>query len=116
MDLPTTLILAVAAILGMNHMVFRLPGWEHRRLVFWSVQLINLIVIIALLAIGIPGFAGAAKAINWVLGLLLILHVVTNNGRLVAALADAEVSVSADVAAKRDQLQAALDRGKRDEE
>ena len=111
MDLPTTLILAVAAILGMNHMVFRLPGWEHRRLVFWSVQLLNLIVIIALLAIGIPGFAGAAKAINWVLGLLLVLHVVTNNGRLVAALAETEDGVSDEVQAKREQLKAALNRG-----
>ncbi len=111
MDISTTLILAVAAILGMNHMVFRLPGWEHRRVVFWSVQLLNLIVIIALLAIGIPGFAGATKAINWVLGLLLILHVVTNNGRLVAALADTDTIESADVTAKRAQIKAALKKG-----
>ena len=111
MDLSTTLILAVAAILGMNHMVFRLPGWEHRRVVFWGVQVLNLIVIIALLAVGIPGFAGAAKAINWVLGLLLILHVVTNNGRLVTALADADAGVSEEVETKRSQLKAALSKG-----
>jgi hypothetical protein len=111
MDLATTLILAVAAILGMNHMVFRLPGWEHRRVVFWGVQLLNLVVIILLLAVGIPGFASAAKAINWVLGLLLILHVVTNNGRLVAALAETEVSDSAEVRDKRERIKAALNRG-----
>ena len=111
MDLATTLILAVAAILGMNHMVFRLPGWEHRRVVFWGVQLLNLVVIILLLAVGIPGFAGAAKAINWVLGLLLILHVVTNNGRLVAALAGTEVGESVEAQAKRERIKAALSRG-----
>ena len=111
MDLATSLILAVTAILGMNHMVFRLPGWEHRRFVFWGVQLLNLLVIIALLAIGIPGFAGASKAINWVLGLLLILHVVTNNGRLVAALADTEATENAETEAKREQIKAALSRG-----
>jgi len=111
MDLSTTLILAVAAILGMNHMVFRLPGWEHRRVVFWGVQCLNLIVIIALLAVGIPGFAGAAKAINWVLGLLLILHVVTNNGRLVTALGGEGTVEDQEIVAKRSQFKAALSKG-----
>jgi len=111
MDLSTTLILAVAAILGMNHMVFRLPGWEHRRVVFWGVQFLNLIVIIALLAVGIPGFAGATKAINWVLGLLLILHVVQNNGRLVTALGGEGAAENQDIVAKRNRFKAALSKG-----
>ena len=43
MDLSTTLILAVAAILGMNQLIFRLPGWEQRRSIFWSIQFLNLL-------------------------------------------------------------------------
>jgi hypothetical protein len=111
MDLPTTLILAVAALLGMNQMIFRLPGWEHRRVVFWGLQVTNLTVIIALLAFGIPGFAGATKAINWVLGLLLVLHVVTNNGRLMATLNAAGDTETAAAAEKREQIKTALQRG-----
>ena len=109
MDLPTTLILVVVAILGLNHLLFRIPGWHQRRVVFWGVQVLNLLVSILLMAVGIPGFAGAAKAINWVLGLLLILHIVTNNGRLVAALGSIEDDVETN--AKRDAMLAALHRG-----
>ena len=109
MDTGTTLILIVAALLGINHMLLRLPKWEYRMGVFWSVQLTNLTAVILLLTIGIPGFSGATKAVNWVLGLLFILHIVTNNGRLLAArkgLANSQA-----MEAKRDQIKAALQRG-----
>ena len=111
MDLSTTLILAVAAILGMNQLIFRLPGWERRRTVFWSIQFLNLLVIIALLAVGLPGFHGATKVVNWVLGLLLIHHVITNNGRLTAALQAEGAHESADIEARRAQIKSALSRG-----
>ena len=61
--------------------------------------ILNLLVIIALLAVGIPGFHGATKVVNWVLGLLLIHHVITNNGRLTAALQAEGVHESADIEA-----------------
>jgi hypothetical protein len=112
MDLPTTLILAVAALLGLNRVIFHIPGWEHRRVVFWGLQVLNLIVIVALLAVGIPGFAGAAKAINWVLALLLVLHVVTNNGRLITTLNAGGDIESPNAKVKRDQIKAALSRGR----
>ena len=111
MDLSTTLILAVAAILGMNQLIFRLPGWEHRRAIFWSIQFLNLLVIIALLAVGIPGFHGATKVVNWVLGLLLIHHVITNNSRLTTALQAEDVRDSEDVEARRAQIKSALSKG-----
>ena len=108
MDLPTTLILAVAALLGLNHMVFRLPGWEHRRVVFWGLQLLNLDCVVALLTVGIPGFGGATKPINWVLGLLLVFHIVTNNGRLLDALRAPEYADDAEINRKRAQFKSAL--------
>lgn len=109
MDLPTTLLLVVVAILGLNHMVLRIPGWHQRRVVFWALQLLNLVAAVLLMAVGIPGFAGATKAINWVLGLLLILHIVTNNGRLVQAHRD-EME-DEETVAKRAAMLAALQRG-----
>ena len=108
MDLSTTLILGVAALLGLNHMVFRLPGWEHRRVVFWGLQLLNLSCVVALLTVGIPGFGGATKPINWVLGLLLVFHIVTNNGRLLEALRQPTYENEVEINKKRAQFKNAL--------
>jgi len=116
MDIGTTLILIVAALLGVNHMLLRLPQWENRLGIFWTVQFTNLAAVILLLAIGIPGFSGATHAINWVLGLLFILHIVTNNGRLVAARSGANTQEEEALNEKRDQIKAALQRGTKTEE
>ena len=116
MDTGTTLILVVAALLGVNHMLLRLPRWEHRMGIFWTVQFTNLTAVILLLTIGIPGFSGATHAINWVLGLLFILHIVTNNGRLVAARKGASSDQEDALNEKRDQIKAALQRGTKVEE
>jgi hypothetical protein len=116
MDIGTTLILVVAALLGINHMVFRLPGWENRTVLFWGVQFTNLTTVILLLTIGIPGFSGATHAINWVLGLLFVLHIVTNNGRLVAAKTGEFAAADSALNEKRDQIKAALHRGNNSEE
>jgi hypothetical protein len=112
MDLSTNFILAVAALLGLNRLIFHTPGWENRRMIFWGLQILNLTVIVALIAIGIPGFTGAAKAIDWVLALLLVHHVVTNNGRLMAALNKVGHTETPEGSLKREQLKAALGRGR----
>ena len=111
MDLSTALLCAVAALLGFNNLLFKIPRWHTRRLAFWGLQSMNLGTIVALLAIGIPGFSGATTAINWVLGLLLVMHVVSNNGKLVRAVRDAPSATDPEVEAKREQLKAALNRG-----
>ena len=114
MDIGTTLILIVAALLGINHLLLRLPRWEYRMAIFWTVQFTNLTAVILLLTFGIPGFAGATKAVNWVLGLLFILHIVTNNGRLLEARKSASNNTATEE--KRDQFKAALQRGTQIEE
>ena len=108
MDLSTALICAVAALLGFNNLLFKIPGWERKRVFFWLLQAVNIATIIGLMAVGIPGFAGATHAINWVLGLLLVMHVVTNNGKLVAALRANDDESDAATAEKREQIKAAL--------
>jgi len=106
MDPSTTILFAVAALLGLNHVVFRIPGWEYRRTIFWTLQLLNLGAATAILAFGVPGFDGVETPIKWVLGLLLILHIITNNQRLVRA-----VRAGPDrreLMAKRSRIKAAL--------
>ena len=110
MDPSTLILFAVAALLGVNHLVFRIPGWHRWRSVFWMVQLLNLGTAVYVLVWGLPGFEEtAAVAVKWVLGLLLILHIVTNNQRLVRALQDAPDGPEED--AKRSRIKAALARG-----
>ena len=111
MDLSTALLCAVAALLGFNNLLFKIPRWHTKRFAFWMLQSINLGTIVALLTIGIPGFSGATAAINWVLGLLLVMHVVSNNGKLVRAVRDAPTATDPEVETKRAQLKAALSRG-----
>ena len=111
MDTSTTLIFAVAALLGVNNLLFKIPRWHTRRAVFWALQLTNLATIVGLLAVGIPGFSGATKAINWVLGLLLVMHIVSNNGRLVKAVRSEPEGPDQQLNAKRQAIKAALSRG-----
>lgn len=111
MDLSTALLCAVAALLGVNNLLFKIPGWFNKRVFFWSLQAVNLGSIVALLAVGIPGFAGATTAINWVLGLLLIMHVIGNNGKLVEALRGNASEDESEVNERREQMKAALLRG-----
>lgn len=107
MDFSTAVLFAVAALLGANQVVFRIPGWERRRFVFWAVQLVNLSAAVMVLIWGLPGFEQtAAVAVKWVLGLLLVLHIITNNQRLVRALQDSSSGPVAD--AKRSRIKAAL--------
>jgi len=110
MDTSTTLLFAVAALLGANHVVFKIPGWHRRRVLFWGVQLLNLGTATAVLVWGLPGFeATAAVAIKWVLGLLLILHIITNNQQLVKALqSSTKPQVDQE---RRSHIKAALARG-----
>jgi hypothetical protein len=110
MDASTAQLFAVVALLGVNNIVFRMPGWERRPIVFWGLQLFNMATIVYLLAFGIPGFSGVTTAINWVLGLLFILHVVTNNGRYIAAVRAGSPDTP-EYRARRAQMQAALRRG-----
>ncbi len=116
MDLGTTLLLVVAALLGINHMLLRLPGWEYRNGLFWTVQFTNLAAVVLLLAIGLPGFGDASIAVNWVLGLLFILHIVTNNGRLVAARTANAGEATSEQQEKRNQMLAALNKSRTTEE
>lgn len=77
MDLGTRTLLSVALLLALNNVIVRVH-WLRRRLVlFGAVQLLDVAVAGWLLVRGVPGLDDF-PAIGWMLGLLLLLHVVQN--------------------------------------
>lgn len=77
MDLSTWVVLGLAALIGANHVLVRLPWVRSNDALFWLLNLLDLGVGIAVLALGLPGYAHA-PAVGWVVGLLLVLHVAQN--------------------------------------
>lgn len=110
MDTSTAELFAVIALLGFNNLVFRVPGWERMRLLFFGVQLLNMATLVFLLAIGIPGFGEATITVNWVIGLLFMVHILTNNSRYNKALGR-HLAESGETKRKRARMHAALRRG-----
>ena len=87
-------------------------NWVKFRQVLASGGWIGLVLIgfVMVLIWGLPGFGQtAAVAVKWVLGLLLVLHIITNNQRLVRALQDG--SSRPEVDAKRSRIKAAMAAG-----
>jgi Na+-driven multidrug efflux pump len=110
MDTSTAELFAVIALLGVNNLVFRAPGWERMRLLFLGVQLLNMATLVFLLTIGIPGFGEATVTVNWVIGLLFMVHILTNNSRYNKALRGRSTEGS-DRKRQRARMHAALRRG-----
>ena len=77
MDLSTSVLLGLVALMAINQFVMRVQSLFERDLVFFSVQIINTTVGSAVLINGLPGF-GHIPAISWMVGLLFVLHVATN--------------------------------------
>lgn len=84
MDPGTLIFIGVIALLVLNGLLVHLPRWSERRGAFWSLQALNLGASCFMVVEGIPGLPGAARYANWVIALLLLIHLVQNNARLVA--------------------------------
>ncbi|MEZ4322419.1 MAG: hypothetical protein R3F61_33440 [Myxococcota bacterium] len=105
MDQSTSIVLSIALLLALNNAIVRLPFLKDRAPLFWAVQFMDLGVASALALIGIPGFKDFPAA-NWMLALLLILHVAQNlRWRAQRRRDDA---VSEDVEARRSAIRKAL--------
>ncbi len=109
MNLDDALFFLVAGMLGTNHLLVRLPGWEDRVWLFWGVQALNVGATSYLLAWGLPGFTGNLRVVNYVFALLFLIRAVQNNGRW------GEVrrrrQTDPDVEARKEQIREALQRG-----
>lgn len=77
MDLGTRTLLSVALLLALNNAIVRVRWLRQRLLLFSAVQVLDVLVALWLLYRGVPGFE-RMPAIGWMLGLLLLLHVVQN--------------------------------------
>lgn len=80
MDLSSGVILAVVGVLGLNQLVMRVGALRARSAVFWSLQLVDVLVGSAVLVFGLPGFE-SMKVISWMVGLLVFFHVIMNNNQ-----------------------------------
>jgi len=82
MDLGTGTVLAVAALLGCNHLATMGKDFHRRRAVFFGIQLANLAAACFLVVVGIPGFVPPLGVVKYLLAALLIFHIVQNNRKL----------------------------------
>jgi len=105
-------LFVVAAALGLNHVAMRIPGDKVRWWALIPVQLINMAATIFLLLRGIEGFHGSLKVINYVLALLLIVHMVKNNATIGKRKRKPVEANQAE--AKTEQLMAALENGRQE--
>ena len=77
MDLSTSVLLGLVALMAINQFMMRVDSLFERDWVFFSVQILNTTVGSAVLIKGLPGFAHIPE-ISWMVGLLFVLHVATN--------------------------------------
>jgi uncharacterized membrane protein len=76
-DLSTAIVLGLAALIGSNQVLVRVPQVRRIGWLFWGLCIVDLVVGCAVLIGGLPGYE-AFPAINWVVGLLLVMHVALN--------------------------------------
>ena len=103
------ILFAAVAVLACNHAILRIPGWLERLWLFWLVQALNVSAACYMLLVGIPEFQGQLVVANWMLGLLMIWHTVSNNRRLQRARTrDRQANGASD---RKAQIRAALQAG-----
>lgn len=71
----------MVVILASNRFLVRIPDWENRPRVFWTVQFINFLGACFMAGWGIPALEWPASLANYILALLFVFHVVQNNSR-----------------------------------
>ena len=100
----------VVALIGINHLLMRIPGVIRRLWAFIPIQLLNLATATWLMAVGTPDFKKDEMlwVLDWVLGLLLIFHIVQNNMRLQRNRKNKGRPTPADVRRDQVRIEAAL--------
>lgn len=112
MTLDDALLFATAALLGGNHLVVRIPGWERRVWAFWLMQALDLAACIYFAAWGMPAFTQGLPIVNWAVALLFAWHVVHNNHLLVQARAQGRAQrIDKKTEARKEAIRRALHAG-----
>ena len=75
-------LFAVMAVMGINHLTLRLPGWDKRLWLFWLTRTLQP-------GHGLPPdlerhprLQGDLSIVNYMIALLFIYHILVNNRRL----------------------------------
>ena len=77
MDLSTAILFSLVAVIGANQVIVRSRYARELPRVFWTLTIVDLLLGIGVLVIGLPGFE-ATPTVNWVVGLLFVMHVAQN--------------------------------------
>lgn len=111
-----TVMFAAIGALAINYMLLRLPGWHQRPVLFWLVQLVNLLAGFWLFAFGIPDLRESADIGNKMFGLLFFFHIVSNNRRLQRRRREQRAEQRGDDDAQRERIRSALRAADADQE
>ena len=103
----------VVALIGFNHLLMRISGVILRPWAFLPIQILNLGTAAWLMAVGLPDLEQDETLwiLNWVLGLLLIFHIIQNNLRLQRVRRVSARPTQEQLRSDREQITAALQRG-----
>lgn len=86
---PINLLAMMVSVLVLNSAVVRLGLPRRVPAIYWIVQGMNAAIIVAVMVWGIPGLHGQAKLINWIIALVVGMHMVQNVSARLAATAEA---------------------------
>ncbi len=109
---PSDLALfAVVILLALNHTLTRMTRVFEWPPVFWGLQLLNLLALTLLFAIGIPDLVDQIEIFNYVIGLLFIVHILKNNRGYTQYHRERKQKAQASTNSKQAQILAALQAG-----
>lgn len=86
---PVNLLIAMVLVLGLNSALVRLGLAARFPALYWIVQGMNAAIVVGVLVWGVPGLRGQAKLINWIIALVVSMHVVQNVSARMAAQSEA---------------------------
>jgi len=109
MDASTWVILAVAALLGINRLIW--VGRRHRRARFFSIQALNIAGASYMILWGVPQFTGQLAVANYVLAAVIVFHAVQNNRRVQREAQEASQDDASEDDARRAAVRARLKSG-----
>ena len=86
---PINLLAMMVTVLALNSALVRLGLAKRVPALYWIVQGMNAAIIVAVLVWGIPGLRGQAAVINWIIALVISMHMVQNVSARLTATAEA---------------------------
>ncbi len=90
-----------------NQLVMRVAGLKSHAMVFWSLQLMNVLIGTCVIVFGLPGFE-QLPVVRWFIGLLFFFRTVVNNNHRLEWLKELKDGAEDQKEAHREALLGAL--------